>query len=215
MKPIRSPARRAWLAASAALLAAGCIGSSPPRRLYQLRALPAEPGAAATPGFGGVLAVGPVTVPEYLNRSAIVVRNGAAGLAAKDGDRWAEPLPDAFTRVLVQNLAARLGAERVWQPPLPNGLRATRQLRVDVLRLDADEGERSVVLAARWSVVEAMPVDAAAPAAPLVRLGEWRADVTTAGGVDALAAAHSSVVARLADAVAEALGGRAVASSGE
>lgn len=207
-KPPRT--RAAALAAMAivrcaALLATACAGTAPPLMLYQLRALPLSAAAArapAAPAFTGTLLIGPIDVPEYLNRSTIVTRRGAAGLALQDGHRWAEPLPEAFARVLAQNLAARLGPERVWTLPLPASVRPTRQLRIEVQRFDADEGERSVVLAARWALFDPR-VDAGAAA---VHVGEWRAEATGAG-VDALVAAHSAVLARFAEALAASLAG--------
>lgn len=177
-----------------ALLLAAC-GSSPPVHLYQLRATP----AAALAGSAPLLVMLPLQLPDYLDRDTLVARQGAGGLAALHGHRWAEPLADAAARVLRHNLAARLGADKVWAAPAPAGLRATWQLRVELQRFDADEGARELVLAARWALVDP---NGANP--PRVQQAEWREPVATPGP-DALAAAHSAALHRLAQAIADAV----------
>ncbi|EHR72566.1 hypothetical protein BurJ1DRAFT_3763 [Burkholderiales bacterium JOSHI_001] len=178
-----------------AALLAGCA-ASPPVRLYQLRATPA---AARADLPAGLVSLGPVLLPDYLDRSTLVQREGAAGLKALDGHRWAEPLADASARVLRENLAARLGDARVWTPPLPTGLRATRTLRVELLRFEADEGGASLLLAARWTWL-----DPNGKAAPLVQTRDWRLPIAQSGP-DGLAAAHSQALDALAEALATSL----------
>jgi uncharacterized lipoprotein YmbA len=180
-------------------------------QLYQLRALPAAAPApqaaasAASPATAPaplLLQLGPVSLPEYLDRATLLRRQGAAGLQALEGHRWAEPLADAVPRVLQQALSARLGAERVWLMPLPAGLRATQQLRVQVQRLDADEDGAAVVLQARCGFTD--PTGQAAP-----RVRELTLRVPTAGASpDALAAAHAQALDQLAAAIAAELGVR-------
>lgn len=178
----------------AGLLVAGCA-SSPPTQLVQLR-LPAMAASATTTTLPGPWAVGPVSVPEYLDRASLVRRRGAAGLQALEGHRWAEPLADAVPRVLRQALASRLGADQVWPMPAPAGVRAARQLRVELLRLDADDD--ALVLQARWSL-HGLPADAA----PRVRIDEIRVPLATRAA-DTLAAAHGVALDRLAAAIIDA-----------
>jgi uncharacterized protein len=179
----------------AATLLAGCA-ASPPVRLYQLRATPATAQAGA---LAGVISLGPVLLPDYLDRSTLVQREGAAGLKALDGHRWAEPLADATARVLRENLAARLGEAQVWTPPLPAGLRATRSLRVELQRFEADEGGATLLVAARWTWLDPL-----GKAAPQVLARDWRLPIPQSGP-DGLAAAHSQALDALAAALAQSL----------
>ena len=96
----------------------------------------------------------PVRLPDYLDRDALLVPQGQAGLQALPGYRWAEPLRESVPRLLRQDLAALLGESQVWTAPLPPGLLVQHQLRVELLELQADAERLSVLLRARWSVVD-------------------------------------------------------------
>jgi len=104
-----------------------------------------------------------VQIPEYLDRSSIVVPTGSAGLSPLAGHRWAEPLKDAIPRILRQDLSALLGAQHVWAAPVPPGVVITRQLRLELLRFEASADRRQVRLQARWSLAD--PAGKSPPAA--------------------------------------------------
>lgn len=156
-------------AAAALLLALGACASSPPLQLYQLRAdLPpgAEwPGPAisapAASAAGGRWVLGPVQVPEYLDRDAILVPTGQAGLQALPQQRWAEPLRDALPRLLRMDLARLRGSDLIWAAPAPAGTTVARQLRVEVQRLEASADGQSVQLQARWWLADPAGLQAA------------------------------------------------------
>jgi len=182
----------AWLAA---LALSGC-GSSPPVQLYQLRADPPGVGALPAASASPTWALGPIMLPEYLDRDAIVRASGLAGLVSNPAERWAESLRDAVPRLLQQDLARLRGSDSVWRLPLPPGVSAERQLRVEIQRLDADSAGRSVVLHARWTLID--PSGASKPA-----VAERRIEVAvTAADTDALVSAHRSALWQLAQAIA-------------
>ena len=142
-------------------------------------------------------ALGPVLLPEYLDRDAIVRPSGQSALLTQPGQRWAEPLRDAVPRLLLQDLARLRGADQVWRAPAPPGVKVERQLRVDVQRLDASVGGNSVVLQARW-----MLIDPSGQSAP--RVGDSHIEVPLASGsTDALVAAHRLALWRLAQELAQ------------
>ena len=196
------PARRGVLRATLAAIGAAAAGSlsacgTPLPAVTWLR-LPAEGAEPITPlvaAPGAALPVwqlvAPVVLPGHLDRDALLVPQGAAGLQPLGGARWAEPLRDAVPRLLRADLSRLLG-QPVWTAPLPPGVKPTRQLRVDFGALDVTPDGRGVALQARWSVAD--PSGASAP-----RLGE-AAFVTPAGGADAqaLAAAHRQALQQLA-----------------
>lgn len=185
--------RRRALAAllSAAAVLAGC-GTSPPVQLYHLRSEPPLPTPAAAGSEVWQLML-PVRLPDYLDREALLLPQGDTGLLALSGHRWAESLRDAVPRVLRADLAARLGEGRVWTSPLPAGVTATRQLRVELLGFEATADRAAVRLQARWTLVD--PQGRQPP----------RADTTTlrvpvdGGGIDRLVAAHRLALWRLAE----------------
>ena len=194
-----------------ALGLAGCGTALPPPQLYQLRAAPplglATPPTPATPtlpaGAADARAVPtlqlllPVALPELLDRDAIVLPQGQAGVQALSGHRWAEPLRDAVPRLLRQDLAALLGNGKVWVAPLPAGVVVQRLLRVDVLALQADSTRSSVQLQARWTLS-----DPTGRAPVHIRLETLTVPVVGAD-IDALVAAHRLVLWRLAEQLAQ------------
>ncbi|MBT9486594.1 MAG: membrane integrity-associated transporter subunit PqiC [Rubrivivax sp.] len=185
---------RALALVSAAGLA-GCASTLPPR-LYALRT--ERPGGAPLPPAtpGPVLLLQAVTLPELLDREALLVPAGAAGVQPLSGHRWAEPLRDAVPRLLRHDLSLLLGADQVWATPLPPGVAVQRLLRVELLTLLASADQTRVLLQAR---VTLLPAAGAAPA--VVQL--LRAEAPAAGGsADALAQAHREVLWQLAEAVA-------------
>ncbi len=198
----------AWLAA--ALLATGCASPLPPLQWVRLPAQPPAPGpdsassaAPRAPGGQAWQLMAPVLLPGHLDRDALLVPQGQAGLQPLGGARWAEPLRDAVPRLLRQDLAQLLGAP-LWAAPLPPGVQPARQLRLEISALDVADGGRSVQLQARWSLAHASPTSAAAGTAarPPV-LGEASfSTAATGSGADALAVAHRQALWQLAQRIA-------------
>lgn len=186
-----------------AVLLAACANPSPPPQLYQLRSEP--PSAVAPPPAAGALSLQllPLSLPELLERDAILVSLGRSGVAALPGHRWAEPLRDAVPRLLRQDLALWLGLGQVWAAPVPAGVVVQRQLRVEVLTLQADESRRAVQLQARWTLSDP------SGAAPVLTRVETLSAPVQGAEVDAVVAAHRAVLWRLAEAVAAGVRGRA------
>lgn len=182
-----------WLA-----LLGACASPVMPPTLYQLRAAPPLP-VQAVAGTQVVQLLSPVAVPESLQRDTLLVPQGQGGVQALAGHRWAEPLADAVPRLLRQDLAALWGDSRVWAAPLPAGVVVTRQLRVEILALQADAQRSAVLLQARWTLS-----DPSGRTAPQVQTTQITAP-STGTDVDALAAAHRLALWRLAEQVAQAL----------
>ena len=188
----------AWLLA----LAAGCASTPlPPPQLYRLDPAPPEPVAASPGPPAGAAAqvwqlVGPVGVPGYLDRDALLVPQGQAGLQALAGHRWAEPLREAVPRLLQEDLAALRGRSRLWGAPTPAGVVVDRQLRVALLALEASADRRELRLRAHWSLADPAGRQPA-------EVGAAQLSVPVAGsGVDDLVAAHRLALWRLAQRIA-------------
>ena len=189
---------RLWAAAAlaAGLVLAGCASRSP---VVQLHRLPSEPPAAAVAQQPAASAtevrqlMQPVKLPQYLDHDALLVPQGATGLQPMATERWAEPLRDAVSRVLLSDLIRLRGSAPTVAAPLPAGLRVTRQLRVELQAFEATPDRRGVVLQARWSLAD--PTGASPPA-----LHPFAVTVPTTGSdADALVAGHRLALWRLAE----------------
>jgi uncharacterized lipoprotein YmbA len=134
-----------WVVLIGGLLA-GC-GTSPPTNFYLLSAQDFPAATGSSPSVG----VGPIEVPEYLNRKNMVLSREGNKLEVASLNLWAEPVAAGVQRLLVLNLSGLLNTQEVsyfpWQPQ-----RAPQYgVRVNVLQLEADE--QRAVLSAEWQVL--------------------------------------------------------------
>ncbi len=127
----------------------GCL-SSAPTKFYLLHALE-NPAAQKASTRKIVLGVGPVELPDYLNRPQIAGRVTANELNFSEYSRWAEPLERCVMRVLAENMSLLLGTERIelypWRPSLP----IDYQVRVRITRFDGTAGDAAVLIA-YWNI---------------------------------------------------------------
>jgi len=120
-------------------------------RFFVLRSL-AEPVQGEEPSSSGMaLGVGPVRIPDYLDRPQLVRRLQGNRVEIGEQTRWAEPLPSGFVRVLSQNLRDLLGAEIVRLYPWPLSEKLDYAVGVDVSRFEP-EADGNVELSAVWSI---------------------------------------------------------------
>lgn len=181
-------------------LAAGC-SSSPTSRFYTLSAGATPP----TTKSNLSVAVGPVTVPEVVDRPQIVVSSGPNQVRLEEFNRWALPLQNSIALVVVENLSALLGTSRVIPSSLTASEDAEYRVVIDVQRFDSAPG-KAATLDAVWTVRR-------------TRDGKSETGRTTqreaveGDDYDALAAGHSRALARLSRDLADAL--RALNNSGQ
>lgn len=136
----------------ALVVSAGCGGSSP-TRFYALSALPQGVGPNSGLGRSGpALGIGPVSVPERLNRPQIVTWLDENMLHLADFDRWAAPLQDSVTRVLAENLSVLVPTDRTAIFPWPSDSPMDYEVRVEIVRFEGTLG-RECSLIAQWSIL--------------------------------------------------------------
>jgi len=129
-----------------ALALAGC-GATPKESFYTLAsAAPVESAAAAAM----TVHVGPVAIPDEVDRTPMVIRKGPNVVDIEDFHRWAEPLKTGIPRALAANLARELGAARVSSGRLSNPAADVR-VTVDVTRFESSLTE-GATLEAAWTV---------------------------------------------------------------
>lgn len=110
-------------------------GSTPPSNFYRLNAIASDIPSQNSP----VLGIGPVTIPEYLNRTEIVLASDSNKLKLQDYDRWAERLDEGITRVVAINLASLVDTHRVARFPWRRHEVPDYGIRVAVVQFDARE----------------------------------------------------------------------------
>ena len=170
-----------------ALALAAC--SAPPRERFYTLDAPEPPPAPQAPY---AIAVGPVSVPELVDRPQFVVRVSANQVAIAEQARWAEPLRHAIARVVAANLANELGVRALAQ----RGAEADYRIALDVQRFESTPGE-GVLVDALWTVLG--PKGVRSNGRSLVRESVKGRDY------DALAGAHSAALASISKEIAQAI----------
>jgi len=95
-----------------------------------------------------------VSIPDYLERSQIVTGVGTDRVEFLMLHRWAEPLENAITRILAEEIGARVPIERIvtypWRDMVARAMRC--QVVVAVVRFDGHPGG-DVTLGTRWQIL--------------------------------------------------------------
>ena len=140
---------RTWIAAL--VLLAGC-GSAPKEHYYTLASAPAPlpPAAANAPS----IYVGPVSVPDAVDRSPMVLRTGPTQVDIDDFHRWAEPLKAGIPRAVADLLMRELGTPRVLAGRAASGTPVDYRIAIDVQRFDSSLSE-GATLDAAWTITPA------------------------------------------------------------
>ena len=106
--------------------------------------------AAITPDER-VIGIGPVRLPEYLDRPQIVTRSDNTELYLSELHRWAEPLQENFTRVLAEQISQMMRTDNISIEPSRNRNDLDLRILADVIQFDTNvNGE--VTLVTYWRV---------------------------------------------------------------
>lgn len=175
-----------------AALAAGC-GTSPTPQFYTLSVDAASAPAGSARDLPSI-SVGPVTVPDAVDRPQLVVRTGANEVKREELHRWAGPLKSELPRVLAGNLSRATGNPLVSAYPESVSLVADYRLLVDFQRFDGAPGGE-IAIDAVWTLIAAN--------GDVARSGRAKVREPVAGGsYAALVAAYSRGVSRVSSAIA-------------
>lgn len=173
----------------AALALAAC---STPEVYYRLSADGPPPAGDSGPALG----VGPVSLPDYIDRGELVFQSSDTRFEVPYEQRWAGSLRDTTTRVIGTNLARRLGTGNLRIHPWPAGTPLRYQVRIDVRQFHARSGG-DAILEASWSVE-----DGATSRVLVRREGNFHEPVQSKG-YDGIVAAQSLLLSQLGRAIAE------------
>ena len=177
-------------ALSCLLVLAGC--GSPLKETFYTLSGPQTPAPIGTAASLSVF-VGPVTVPESVDRLAMVLRTSPNQVEISDAHLWAEPLKSAIPRALAETLMRELGTPNVRAARTGAGSEMDYRVTVEVQRFDSSL-EGGATLDALWTV------------AGKSRTRTGRSTFTEPGRDPAgLAAAHSRALERLGRDIAAAI----------
>lgn len=182
------------LCAAAVLPLMTACGSSAATDFYVLEAS-ADRGPMTTDLRIGV---GPIELPAYLDRDGIVTRSDLTSLEVAEFDRWAEPLDDAFGRVLSEDLSRLFGTEAVFVHPWGATRALQMRIPVRVVRFDS-KANGDAVLVALWSILDEQQNELVAPRRSIIGVNAKGADFA------ATTAALSHAVSRLSRDIAAAV----------
>lgn len=135
-------------------LAAGC-GTSAPSRFYTLSSLKSAGSVQEPAGenIGTIVRIGPVNIPDYMDRPQIVTRTGQNEIHVAEFDRWGGSLRNDVSRVLIEDLSSILAAGRItvvsWKQYAPGAYRVP----LTISRLDVKPGG-NLYLKAQWSIID-------------------------------------------------------------
>ena len=178
----------------------GC-GTSPPPRFFTLASEPASAAAATTSVF--TIAVGPVTVPELVDRPQFVLRSAPNAVEIAELARWAAPLKSEIPRVIADHLARLLDGARTWSSSQRAAGLPDYRVLIDIQRFETTPGE-GATLQALWTV-------RARDGAPVS--GRSVVNEPAGSGYDELVAAHSRALASASRDIAAAIAGLRVPKS--
>jgi len=126
----------------------GCATTGP-TKFYALNSVENRREAGA--GRDISVEVGPVEIPDYLDRPYLVTRSGRNELMISDFHKWAGSLKDDISRVLAEDLSAQLSTDNVFIYPWLQSPAADYRVRIKINHFEGIPGDR-VELQAYWSL---------------------------------------------------------------
>ena len=141
-----------------------------------------------------VIIVGPVTIPDVLNKSRIATGGTDGRYGLSEYHRWTGDVDRDFARALTEKLANGLGTEQVYVFPEAPSAQPNFRVLIDILAMDGDLGKEAR-LVVRWTLVN--PKGEAQSISRRSEFKEQPAD----GGYDAWVASQRHNINRLGDAI--------------
>ena len=133
-------------------LISGCVGNQSETSFYVLNSISGPPDSILLPANFGVIGIGPLRIPKYLDRPEIVTRYEQNGIRINEFHQWAGPLKDNVATVVGKNLSLLLGEQNTVRYPWRNSTGVQFQIRINIQRLDVED--RLAVLSADWTIAD-------------------------------------------------------------
>jgi uncharacterized lipoprotein YmbA len=189
------PGANACIVAALLMLLAACA-SAPKERFYTLTD-DANSAGATLPSQDYAVVVGPVFVPDLVDRPQFVLRMAGSEVKIADQARWAEPLRQGIGRVMAANIAHGLNNARVSSQAQGRTGEADFRVVIDVQRFDSTPGQ-AATLEVTWTVRRL--------AGGEHETARMRIEEPVAGtDYEALVAAHARALARVSNGIVTAI----------
>lgn len=130
---------------------AGCKATIPPVAFYTLSAMQNTGGSSHS---DLAIVVGPVSIPQILNRPQIVTQTGANKIVISEYHLWAGNLQEDVERVVAENLGVLLATDRVTIYSKEDVFDPTYRIVLNVNRFTGNL-DQDVQLIVAWTVKEA------------------------------------------------------------
>jgi uncharacterized lipoprotein YmbA len=144
---------RAAIVSGALLSLGGCGQILPPPHLYVLSSEVTPTASMPATRRPVSIGVSPTSLPEYLDRSEIVVRDGPNELRLVETDRWAERLSINISRVVAGNLATLLPSASLVILPTRNAEAADLEVSLDLIAFESDS-QGNCTISGRWIITD-------------------------------------------------------------
>lgn len=132
------------------LIISGCA-SSKPSRFYTLDIINNHPTMQPSSEYKLAVSIGPVEIPDYLDRPQIVSRTSQNEIMFSEFDRWAGSLQDDTARVLKENITMLLSESAVSVSTWKWGTNYDYRIAVYISRFDIMP-ENKLLLSALWHI---------------------------------------------------------------
>lgn len=137
---------------TAVLLLTAC-GRSHPSQFYILTAHHAHSNKVNADSKHYTLGVGPIKLPDYLNRPQIVFKKQPNQIIPSEYHRWGEPLDTNMKSVIISNLAEALTNWRIVSYPWKRSEHVKLQLKINIIDFDTNlQGDSTLIL--NWSIYD-------------------------------------------------------------
>jgi uncharacterized protein len=178
------------------LVLLSACGSAPKDQFYTLSSDgKGELGSLPSQEYG--VSVGPVFVPDVVDRPQFVLRMRGSEVRIAEQVRWAEPLKEGIARAVASNLAQSLNNARVLPRSASGAAEADYRVIVDVQRFDSTLGE-AAMLDMTWTLRRVKD--------GVEQTGRVRAhEAVTGSGYEELVNAHARAIAGVSRTIAEAI----------
>ena len=135
------------------ILLSGCMRDSRPVQFYMLNADSgvADTARVSAASQGPVIGLGPIRIPEYLNRPQMIIAIADNQYRLSEDHRWAEPLDQNISLALFKALPRQLGTDRIVRFPWSQRQVIDYQVGIDILEFNVDASGQSRLIA-QWFI---------------------------------------------------------------
>ena len=143
----------AWGMVVSTLFLSGCMRNSGPAQFYMLNADSGIADSVRVPAASqsAVIGLGPIRIPEYLNRPQMIVAVSDNQYRLFEDHRWAERLDQNISLALFKALPRQIGTERIVRFPWSQRQVIDYQVGIDILEFNVDANGQSRLIA-QWLI---------------------------------------------------------------